>query len=88
MNLAPVEEANGDDAFLDDLVCTVEGDAYEVLLLLAGDVLQQRQDISHAGNLDGVTFGEAAGEFEGGEKLVALGRPNTAISPSQPRRTG
>jgi len=45
MNRALVEKANRYPPLCDNLVCAVERDADEVLLLLSGNVIHQRQNI-------------------------------------------
>ena len=67
MDLAAVEQADGHNTFLNDFVRAIQGDADEVFLLSAGDVLKQRQHVLDAANLYHLRGNVAACEFKGGE---------------------
>lgn len=84
VNLAPIEEADGDDAFFDDFICAVERDADEVLLLLPGNVDEQRKRVGGSQYPHRFLRQMPPGEFKSCENLPRLRRPH-AVDGSEVR---
>lgn len=74
MNLALIEQADGDDAFLNDFVGAIECDTDKMLLQFAPNILQQGQHVLRFCDFDGVTDQVPPGQLECGQNLRGLGQ--------------
>ena len=73
MNRSLIEEAHRHDTRFDDFVGAVEGNTYEVLLLLGRNTAQQREGVHGAGKLHRIIGKVAARQFESGQNLSGFG---------------
>lgn len=76
VNRALIEKADSDDAFLNNLICTIQGYTDKILLLFSGNICNKGKDVLSNGDLDGFLQQVASGEFEGRKNLRCLGEPH------------
>ena len=76
MDQALVEGADGDDALLDKVRRSVEGEHDEILLFFGGILPQQVRNVRRRGDLDIPVQQVAAAEFDRSEDLGGFGLPH------------